>query len=366
MNIYLKLVRILDRYIIRKFLTAFFFTVVLLVSVICVIDYTEKNDDFLRHGLSGHKIIFGYYVYVFPYFANMLSPITVFIAVVFVTAQLAARTEIVAIMASGVSFRRLLVPYAVGAGLLGVLTFAVVSWVLPLGSKHRVQFERAYVKSPWRYEGRNVHIKIGPRHYVYMESYDNISNIGFHFALETVDGTVLRRRLTADAINWDSTRHAWHLSPQLIRTFRGLQDETLQTLPARDTTLNLFPKDFGSDYHLAETLTLPELNGLIRTKIERGANDTQTYQSDKYERYAYPFAIFILALIGVTLSARKARAGVGGQIALGFVLAFVFIFFVMFSRNLAQVGQLSPMLAAWVPSLIFSGIGLVLYRFVPK
>ena len=358
--------RILDWYIIRKFLTAFFFTVLVLVSVICVIDFTEKNDDFIRHNLGMSKIILGYYIFLFPYFANLLSPITVFIAVVFVTAQLAARTEIVAILAAGVSFRRFMRPYAVGSAFVGVLTLGLVGWVLPLGNKHRVQFERDYVKSPYRFEGRNVHIKIGPRSYVYMESYDNTANVGFHFALETIDGTVLKRRLTADAISWDSTKHVWRLSQQLVRTFRGPQDERLLTVPPRDTTLNLFPKDFGSDYHLAETLTLPELNQLIQTKIDRGAADTQTYLSEKYERYAYPFAIIILTLIGVILSARKSRAGVGGQIALGFVLAFIFLIFVVFSRNLAQVGQLSPLLAAWIPSLVFSGIGIALYRFVPK
>ena len=358
--------KLLDWYIIKKFLTAFFFTVLVLVSVICVIDFTEKNDNFMKHSLPVGKIVFGYYIYLFPYFANLLSPITVFIAVVFVTAQLAARTEIVAILASGVSFRRLLRPYAVGGAVVGVVIFAFVGWLLPIGNKTRVQFERDYVKNPYRFKERNIHMRIGPKSYAYMESYDNTANVGFRFALETIEGTVLKRRMTADAITWDSTKHVWHLSQQLVRTFRGPQDETLLTIPPRDTTLNLFPKDFASTYRLAETLTLPELNQLIRTKQERGADDTQTYLSEKYERYAYPFAIIILTLIGVILSARKSRAGVGGQIALGFVLAFVFIIFVIFSRNLAQVGQLSPLLAAWIPSLVFSGIGLALYRFVPK
>ena len=358
--------KILDRYIIIKFLTAFFFTVVILVSVICVIDFTEKNDDFIQHNLSMAKIIFGYYIYLFPYFANLLSPITIFIAVVFVTAQLAARTEIVAILASGVSFRRLMLPYAMGGSIVGLLIFGLIGWVLPKGNKTRVAFERTYVKNPYRFQGRNVHIKIGPRSYVYMESYDNTTNVGFRFALETIEGTKLRRRLTADAISWDSTKHAWHLTPQLVRTFVGPQDERLLSLPARDTTLNLYPKDFASNFKLAETLTLPELNALIKQKIERGADDTQIYLSEKYERYSYPFAIVVLTLIGVILSARKSRAGVGGQIALGFVLAFVFIIFVMLSRNLAQVGSMPPLLAAWVPTLVFSVIGLALYRFVPK
>ncbi|UOQ74344.1 LptF/LptG family permease [Hymenobacter cellulosilyticus] len=357
--------KLLDKYILLKFLTSFFFVVVVLVSVICVIDFTEKNDDFIQHNLSAGKIISEYYVNLFPYYANLLSPITVFIAVVFVTARLAARTEIVAILASGVSFQRLLVPYWMGAFVIGVITFGLIGWGIPMANKTRVAFEKKYIKNPYRYDARNIHIKIGPKAYVYMESYDNVNNVGYRFALETIEGTTLKRRMTADAITWDSTRRAWKLTPQLVRTFNG-QQEKLQTIPARDTTLNLYPKDFASTWRLSETLTLPELNAYIQQKIDRGADDTQVYLSEKYERFAYPYAIFILTTIGVILSARKSRAGVGGQIALGFVLAFVFLIFVILSRNLAQVGDMSPMLAAWVPSIIFTGIGLALYRFVPQ
>ncbi len=358
--------RILDKYIISKFLTAFFFTVLMLVSVICVIDYTEKNDDFLHHNLTFWHVFTHYYVYLFPYFANLLAPITIFIAVVFVTSRLAARTELVAMLASGMSFERLLLPYTMGAGIIAVLTFGLISWVIPKGTREIVKFENLHVQEPWKYEGRNIHVKIGPRSYVYLESYDADRNIGYRFALETIDSTVLRRRLTADAITWDSTRQAWKMTNQTVRTFHGQTDETLQAIPARDTTLNLYPKDFASTYRLAETLTSPELNDLIATKIMRGANDTAQYLSVKYERYAYPFDTIILTLIGVVLSARKSRAGVGGQIALGFVLAFIFIIFVMLSRNLASVGSLPPMLAAWVPGMVFSVIGLFLYRVVPK
>ncbi|WP_022824072.1 LptF/LptG family permease [Hymenobacter norwichensis] len=357
--------KLLDKYILKKFLTAFFFTVVVLVMVICVIDFTEKNDDFLKHNLGIKQIMLEYYVNLFPYYANLLSPITVFIAVVFVTAQLAARTEIVAILASGVSFKRLLVPYLMGSAILAVVTIALTGWIIPYANKTRVNFERKYTKNPYVYKGRNVHIKIGPNSYAYMESYNNVSNVGYKFALETVEGTLLKRRMTAEAITWDSTKRAWLLSPQLVRIINGPK-ETLLTLPARDTTLNLYPKDFASTYRLSETLTLPELNRFIKQKIERGASDTQIYLSDKYERYAYPYAMFILTIIGVIMSARKSRAGVGGQIALGFVLAFVFIIFVILSRNFAQVGDLNPMLAAWIPSIVFTCIGLVLYRVVPR
>lgn len=358
--------KILDKYIIKKFLTAFVFTVLIIVSVICVIDFTEKNDDFIQHKLTMKQIVFEYYVFLFPYFSNLLAPITIFIAVVFVTAQLASRTEIVAIMASGMSFKRLLVPYLAAATLVGIFIFALTGWVLPLANRERVRFERAYLKLPYTFKGHDVHIRIGPRSYVYMQSYDSNRNVGYRFALETIDSTILQRRLTADAISWDSIKHVWHLSPQLIRTFRGPQDEALLTVPARDTTLRLTPKDFASHYREEETLTLPQLSAFIQEMVNRGADDTATYMSAKYERYSYPFATLILTLIGVSLSARKSRAGVGGQIALGFVLAFVFIIFVMLSRNLAQVGTLAPLVAAWVPNSIFLVIGLALYRFVPK
>ena len=359
--------KIIDKYIISKFLTAFFFTVLMLVSVICVIDYTEKNDDFIHHSLSAWYVLRHYYIFLFPYFANLLAPITIFIAVVFVTARLAARTELVAMMASGMSFERLLLPYAMGASVIAALTFGLVGWVIPNGTREIVRFESVVVEEPWHYDGRNVHMKIGPRTYAYLESYDNIHNTGFRFALETFDNTKLLRRLTADAITWDSTKQAWHLTPQTIRTIQQPSGhEILQLIPARDTAFNLYPKDFGSTYRLAETLTTPELNKLIREKISRGAADTATYLSTKYERYAYPFDTIILTLIGVVLSARKSRNGVGGQIALGFVLAFVFIIFVMLSRNLATVGSLPPLVAAWVPAMVFSAVGLLLYRVVPK
>ncbi|OON67386.1 LptF/LptG family permease [Hymenobacter sp. CRA2] len=360
------MLRLLDKYVLGKLLTTFFFTVVVLVMVICVIDFTEKNDDFIKHDLGAWMIIRDYYLNLFPYYANLLSPITVFIATVLVTARLAARTEIVAILASGVSFRRFLLPYVMGGVLIGGVIFGLIGWVIPLANKPRVAFERKYVKNPYRFQGRNVHIKIGPQDNAYLESYDNSANIGYRFAIETVEGTLLKRRLAADAISWDSTKKVWHLTPQTVRTISPDGRETMRIYSARDTTLNLYPKDFGSTYRLAETMTTPELNRFINEKISRGADDTEIYLVEKYERYAYPFAITILTVIGVIMSARKSRNGVGGQIALGFVLAFIYIGFVILSRNLALVGDMHPMLAAWVPNIVFSSIGLVLYRFIPR
>ncbi|TPE40629.1 LptF/LptG family permease [Pontibacter mangrovi] len=357
--------KLLDKYILKKFLSAYVFTVLILVAVILVIDFTEKNDDFIKTNPSVHEIIFDYFLNLVPFYANMLSPITVFIATVFVTAKLASHTEIVAILSSGVSFRRFLVPYIMGSSLIGAMIFVLIGWVNPLANKERVAFEVKYIKSPFTYDSRNIHIKIGPETYVYMESYNNSAHIGYNFALEKITDTDLSQKLSASSISWDDEKEKWHINQYTLRTFDG-EKETIYKGANLDTTLNLWPKDFESTYKLEQTLTLPQLNDYIKEKVSRGADDIEIYLIEKYERFSYPFAIVILTVIGVIVSARKARGGVGFQIALGFLLAFIFIIFVITSRSLAQVGDIAPQIAAWIPTIVFTGIGFLLYRYVPR
>lgn len=357
--------KLLDKYILKKFLTTFFFTVLLCVLVICVIDFTEKNDDFIKHNVGFKSILFDYYFNLIPFYVNMLSPITVFIATVFVTAKLAAHTEIVAILSSGISFKRLLVPYIAGAALIGGVIFGLIGWVIPNANKTRVAFEIKYIKNPFNYDARNIHIKIGPDTYVYMENYNNTANVGYKFSIEKMQGTELKSKLTSNVISWNPEKKKWRIDDYMLRTFNG-EKETLSYGKAVDTTLNLLPKDFASTFRLAETFTIPELNRFIKEKQDRGADDTEIYLIEKYERFSYPFAIAVLTIIGVILSARKARGGVGFQIALGFALAFLFIIFVIMSRSLAQVGDLDPMLSAWVPIMVFAVIGALLYKTVPR
>ncbi|MFD2248121.1 LptF/LptG family permease [Pontibacter ruber] len=357
--------KLLDKYILKKFLTTFVFVVLILVSVILVIDFTEKNDDFIKNNVAISEILFDYYLNLIPYYANMLSPITVFIATVFVTAKLASHTEIVAILSSGVSFRRLLVPYVMGSSLIAVVIFALIGWVIPNANKESVAFQVKYVKSPFTYDSRNIHMKIAPETFVYMESYNNTSHVGYNFAIEKINGTRLSQKLTASSVAWNPEKQKWHVDNYTLRTFDG-EKETIYKGGALDTTLNMLPKDFESTYKLEQTMTLTELNRYINEKMDRGADDIEIYLIEKYERFSYPFAIIILTVIGVIVSARKARGGVGVQIALGFFLAFVFIIFVITSRSLAQVGDIEPHIAAWIPTIIFTGIGFLLYRYIPR
>ncbi len=356
--------KIIDRYLLKKFLSTFFFVVLMLVSVVCVIDFTEKNDDFLEHQLKTAQIV-RYYIDFIPYVASLITPITVFIAVVFVTSKLASQTEIVAILSSGISFRRMLVPYFLGAMLIAVVSFWLNGWVIPNANKGRIAFEIKYVKSPFYNDERNIHLKVAPELYAYMERYNSSSDVGYRFTLEKIQGNQMLAKLSARRIEWDSTQTKWKLKDWQLHTFEGSQ-ESIQRGDALDTALTIQPKDFSSNYGLYETLTLPELNRHIALLRERGGNDVAIYKVEKYIRYMSPFTAIILTFIGVIVSARKSRGGSGFQIALGFLIAFVFIIFFIFARSIAEANSMDPVLAVWLPNIIFSMVGLVLYNTVPR
>lgn len=357
--------KILDKYILFKFLKTFAFVVTILIAVICVIDYTEKSDDFLEHDLGFQQIFFEYYLNYIPFMANTLSPICVFITTVFMTARMASHTEIVAMMSSGMSFNRLLAPYLAGATILGLITFCMVGWIIPKAAKVKVDFEIAYVKSPFFFNDRDIHQRESDSVYVYMESYNVRSKSGYKFTMEKIAGRELQEKLYADRIQWVDSTKSWHLKSYDIHYFDG-QKEKMTRGNNMDTVLSLHPKDFESKHKLYETLTFDELDAFVAEQRARGLGKVGRYLNEKYERFAYPFAIIILTVMGVIVSARKSRRGTGFQIAFGFLLAFVYIIFVILSRNVANAGSIPPMLTAWIPNITFSSITLLLYFFMPR
>ena len=355
----------LDWYIIKKFLSAFVFIVLLLVLIVVVVDATEKNGDFIKRHASTHAIIFEYYFNYAPYLAILMSPITVFIATVFVTAQLASRTEIIAMLSSGMSFKRFIRPYIIGAATIGVGIFYFGGWILPHQNQVKVEFERKYLKDQFAFTNRNVHIKIAQDVYAYLESYNNTNDVGSRFTIERIVGTRLLSKLKSSQITWLADKKKWQLDATTLHTF-DRQKEKMSTLGRLDTTLNLIPKDFQSQYNEQQRYTLNELQDKIDELKIRGADDIPVYQIEFYQRFTAPFAIIILTCMGVILSARKSRGGVGLQIAFGFVLAFVYILFFMLSTGVAQKGGIPPILAVWLPNIVFSGIAVLLYNTVPR
>ena len=356
--------KLIDLYILKKFLKSFVFVVLIIVMIIVVIDITEKIGDFTDKDVPMDRIMQYYFDFI-RWIANLISPITVFIATVFVTANMATHTEIVPMLASGISFRRLLVPYLTGAILIALVSFYFNGWVIPNANKSRRAFEIEYIEAKYYFNKNNFHIQISPNEYLYINRYINNSNVGYTFTLEEVNNHRLVRKLSAKQINWVEDSSKW-----LIRNWinRELQEEG-EIITKGDSLLMdlvILPKDFQSQHRLWETLTNPELDEKIYEIQSRGLEGVEIYQVEKHFRRTMPFTVLVLVFIGVIVSSRKRRGGTGLQIALGFIISFIFIIFAITSRGIAEGGLVNPAVAVWIPNVVFSGVGLLMYRYVPR
>ncbi len=357
---------ILDKYLIKRFLKTYIFAVLVIVLIIMVIDFVEKNDDFIQKNAPMRAILFSYYANLAPYWANYISPLMIFISTVFFTAQMAAHTEIVAILSSGTSFTRLMRPYFIGASLVALLSFVMVGWILPKANKVRLAFESVYVNEKFYFSERDFHTAVAPNTYAYMSSYNNEQKRGFDFTLERIENNKLIEKLSAKRIEWNDSTQKWRIFDYKIRTLGVMKDQLVFHATAKDTLINLSPKDFESNRNVYETFTIPELRSKIALIQSRGAEGIETFQIELYQRIVTPFAVIILSLMGLIVSARKARGGVGFQIAIGFMLAFFYILFFIMSKGIAESGNMPPMLAVWLPNIVFSGIGTIMYFTVPR
>ncbi|WP_420387122.1 LptF/LptG family permease [Roseivirga sp.] len=360
------MMRILDRYILTKFLTTFLFVVGILVSIVLIITFSERNESFIKNEVPT-GLILEYFLAYAPYIANMITPITVFIATVFVTSKLASHTEIIAILSGGVSYPRMLRPFFIGSVVIAIVSFAFTGWIIPEANKFRVAFEQKFFDNEFNFSQRDVHFKVSPTTYAYLASYDTRRNIAYRFTLEEVKDTEVKWKFSARQIQWDSVETAWVAKNWNYREFEDMKEKYVYS-PNRDTTmvLNMSPTDFGNLNSFEQTLTLNELNDYIADLRMKGADNVPIYIIEKYVRFMSPFSAIILTFIGVILSSRKTRGGVGFQIALGFFIAFIYIILFIAAKSNAETGSTNPLLAVWIPNIIFSAIGVLLYRFVPK
>lgn len=357
--------KILDRYIIRKFLGTFFFSLTLIIVIAVIFDISEKLDDFIERKAPLRSIVVDYYFNFIPYFANLFAPLFVFISVIYFTARMAANTEIVAILNSGISFRRLLLPYFVSALILALLSFYFNGWVIPHSNKVKLAFENTYIKNPVEFKDRNLHRQLSPGIFMYMESYNNTQNIGYRFSLEKIENRSRVWFLSSDRILWDSTSSKWKIENYYIRTVDGFK-ETLQSGTSMDTILPVHPSDFKRRLNIIEAMDTPALSKFIREEQLSGSGNVNAYLVAKYRRIAVPFSTFILMIIGVSLSSRKVRGGIGAQLGLGIAISFSFILFMQISDTFAINGSIPPLIAVWTPNVVFSGIAAVLLRYAPK
>lgn len=358
-------VKILDLYIIKKFLGTFLFAIGLIVCIAVVFDFSEKVDDFIERHAPLKAIAFDYYLNFIPYFANLFSPLFVFISVIFFTSKMAGQTEIIAILNSGISFNRFLRPYIISATVIAIASFYLNNWVIPHANLVRLQFENIYIKNPYVYRGRNIHRQIKPGEFVYFESYDNKANTGFMFSLEKFEEGKLVTKLMADRITWDSLTQKWSIENYTIRHINGMTEELKKGIRL-DTALSIHPSEFNRRMNFIEAMDFSELNTYIKEEKQRGSEVIPFYEVEKYRRTSYPFATFILTLIGVAISSKKVRGGVGLQLGAGILLSFTYIMFMQVSTTFATNGNLPAVVAVWIPNFVYAVIALYLLRKAPK
>ncbi len=358
--------KIIDAYIIRKFLGTFFLAIVLILTIAVVFDLSEKIDDFIENEASVKAIIFDYYLNFIPYFAVLFSSLFTFISVIYFTSRMAYNTEIIAILSSGMSFRRLLRPYLISAIVIALFSFMLNDLVIPDANKVKLEFEEKYVHNrPVKFKTKDFHRQIEPGVYIYLENYSTISKVGYNFSIEKFEDGQLVSKLLADQIRWDTTLDKWSLRRYYIRDIDGLT-EKITTGRIKDTTINIKPEDFARRINIVETMNLGELDEFIKQQKMQGETNVKAFQIERHKRIAFPFSTFILTFIGVAVSSRKVRGGIGFQIATGVVISFSYILFMQFSTQFSIGGLLPVALAAWLPNIIFFGVALYLFRMAPK
>lgn len=352
----------IDFYIIKKFLGTYIFAIVLIISIAVVFDINEKIDDFINAPLK--EILFDYYLNFIPYFANLFSQLFTFIAVIFFTSKLADNSEIIAMLSSGISFKRLMVPYMVSAAIISSLTFTLNSFVIPPANKTRIEFQNKYVSNKKVDYAQNVQLQVSPGVIAYINRYDDNLKTGYRFSMEKFEGKSLRSKLTAESIRYDSA-YRWVARNYTIRNFNGME-ETFRKGTRLDTIITIAPSDFLISRYDAELMTTPELKEYIKKQEARGASNIKPFHIEFESRIASTFAAFILTSIGMFLSSRKVKGGMGVNIGIGLILSFTYILFSTISSTFATNGDMSPRLAVWIPNILYLFIAIYLYTKAPK
>lgn len=358
--------RKIDIYIFKKFMVTFFVALILIIGIIVIFDVSEKIDDFVAKDAPLKSIIFDYYLNFIPYFVNMYSPIFVFITVIFFTSKMAANSEIVAILSCGISFHRMMVPYMVAATIITLLSLGLNHFIIPDSNKERVAFEQKYFKDKVKPMNRNIHYQLSPGEFVYAESFSSWNNTAYRFTLERIEDNQLVSKISAETAVYDTLNGSWKLKKYFIRDYNDDLTDNIRSGRQLDTVIALSLKDFYFNEQTVTTLNNSELNEMIALQNMRGDANVKYAMIEKNTRMALPFSAFILTIMGVALSSKKRRGGIGWNIALGIALAFTYILFLRFSQMFVHTDTLSPAVALWLPNYIFIAIAAFLYKIAPK
>ena len=367
MNLIKRRIKIIDGYIIGKYLGTFIYTLSVFIVIIIIFDLSEKLDDFLGNNLTFWQVITLYYAGSIPFYVNMLSPLINFIAVIFFTAKMADQTEIVPILSGGVSFNRFLVPYFMSAFIIFSANLISNLYILPYTNQIKNSFENTYMKKNDSAAKQNIHMKLDDHTYIYIESFDNRTKVGYRFSLDNFKGDELTKKLIAENIKWDSLKRSWKLTNYSVRNVNGLKETLINGASlTKDTVLDMRPDDFSVYENIYENLTNKELSTKIRKERFRGSGIMNDLLFEQYKRYLQPLSAFVLTLIGVALSSRKVRGGVGLPLGIGIFLSFAYIVVNQFAKMFSIKGGIPPLIAVLIPTLFFGILGLYLLKKAPK
>ena len=358
----------IDLYIIKKFLTTYFFLIAIIITIGIIFDFNTNIDKLTQSNATTKQIIFDYYFNFIPYFVNLFSPLFVFISVIFFTTKLADNSEIIAMKSTGMSFKRLLRPYMISAGLIALTTFLLGAYVIPKGNVAKNDFYNMYIKKRNITVAENIQIQVDTGVVAYITRFDNVRKSGYGFSLDKFENKKLVSHLTAQTLQYDTLAErpfSWTLRNYQVRTMVDGR-EVINKGSVIDSVILMEPKDFFYVKGQQETLTLPELDEFIEKQKMRGAAGISTFEVEYHKRFASPFAAFILTLIGASLSAEKRKGGMGFSIAIGIALSFAYIMFQTIFATFAINAGWSAMISVWIPNIIFAGIAFWLYKRAPQ
>lgn len=369
------MLKILDKYILKRFIGTFFFSISLMLCIFIVFDVSEKLSNFISEKIPIREIIFDHYLNFIPYYGNLFSPLFTFIAVILFTSKMAYKTEFVAILSSGTSFKRILRPYMIGAALITVMSLILNHFIIPKSNRIRIGFEDKYINEGYNTDEKNIHKQVAPGTALYMSDYDNFSNSAFQVTIEKIANNKQTSMLKAESMKWDSIGKAWDLVNVFERELiylpidsakpgmpKHVYKESHRFYPSKKIHIDFSPKDMIRFQSKIEVLPYFELRDFIIKEKLKGSSRIEFFEVEMYKRTAFPFATFILTIIGVSISSRKIRGGVGLHIALGLVLSCIYILFMHVSTTFATSGMAQPLIAVWIPNIIFSFVAFYLYK----
>ncbi|MBP9185801.1 MAG: LptF/LptG family permease [Bacteroidia bacterium] len=355
----------IDRYIIKKFLITFVFALGLFALIAIFIDISEKIDDFLKRKPPFFVVVFDYYIYFLPYFFGMFSPIFVFLSAMFFNSKLAQNTEIIAILNSGISYRRFLRPYLISAGLLAAVFLYLNTMIIPYCDKKRYAFEEEWIKERKTTQSNNISFVVEPGTILHLESFNYIDSTGYNVSIERFENFRVSQRIFANRLLWNRETQNWRLEYYQRRLFKD-SIEIIEKGNFLDTTLRISPDEFIVKSQFVSSMTNPELNEYIRREKEKGSPNISKYYVELYKRIATPFSFFILTLLAVAISSKKSRGGTGVALGIGIFLTFTFLLVIQVFNTLGITHVLPPAIAVWTPNVMFLIVALIMTKLAPK